>query len=104
MYFAEPLLMSTGNVYYIGLENVSGNTFASYKIFDAYTAECERSWPMAGHCNAAYWGGSSWSDSWSGSGAGKCRLVLNPIISDLYGTSSGGSANATMISNIGVMG
>ena len=104
VYFSEPLLMSTGNVYYIGLENVSGNTYASYKIFDAYTSECERSWPMAGHCEAAYWDGSSWADSWSGSGAGKCRLLLNPIISDLYGTASGGGGSSIPGPSIGVIG
>jgi len=104
VYFAEPLQMTTGNTYYIGAEHVSGYVQTSFKMFGAYQSECERSWPMAGLVEGAYWNGSSWSDSWAGSGAGKSRWLINPIISDLYGTSSGGSANATMVSNIGVMG
>ena len=105
MYFAEPLLMSTGNAYYIGLENVSGNTFASFKIFDAYQSECERSWPMAGLVEAAYWAGSSWSDSWTGSAGGKNRWLINPIISDLYGTAAGGGGGgSTTGATMGVIG
>ena len=106
VYFSEPVQMTTGNSYYVGSEAISGYVQTSFKMFDAFQSECERSWPMAGLIEGAYWNGSSWSDSWAGSGAGKSRWLINPIISDLHGTSSGGGGGGSSIPgpSIGVIG
>ena len=108
VYFAEPLLMTSGNVYYIGWEgdNSSGSCTiqSSYFSFDEDQTTCERSWPMAGKVEGAHWDGSSWNDSWTNSGRGKSRWLINPIISDLYGTSSGGGGSSISGPSMGIIG
>ena len=108
IYFKETLTIVSGGTYYLGIENDSGTLYGAFKVFDDWADDCNRSWPMGANIEAAIYlpFGGGWADNWAGSGSDKTRFLINPIVSDIHGTSSGGggSANATMISTMGVMG
>jgi hypothetical protein len=107
IYFKETLTMTSGNSYYLGIENPgSSSLYGAFKVFDDWTADCNRSWPMGANIEAAVYlpFGGGWTDSWAGSGSGKTRFLINPIVSDIHGTASGGSAKPSTTLTMGVFG
>ena len=110
IYFKDTLTMTSGNSYWIGIENTADSTnslYCDFVIFDDWADECNRSWPMGSNIEGNIYlpFGGGWADNWAGSGSDKSRFLINPIISDIQGTSSGGGGGSSISGpSIGVIG
>lgn len=97
-YFTSTLTISAGTVYYLGFEHNDGGSADDLKIGYMKPGGLDglKSWPGGASFYASKWDGSSWADD------NTRRLCLNPILSSIHGTASGGGS--TTAATMGVIG
>jgi len=90
-YFTSSVTISAGTVVYMGFEHNDGGSGDDLKVGYMKPGGLDglKSWPGGAAFYASEWDGSSWADD------NTRRLCLNPIISSIHGTSSGGGGSTT---------
>ena len=97
--FDATATVASGDVVYLGFQHTGGGAGDNINISYAQPngADGLKSWPGGDSFYASGYDGSSWTDDKTK------RLMLNPILSSVHGTGSGGGAS-TFAATMGVIG
>lgn len=95
-YFTSSATVASGSVYYIGFEHTGDQVNIQYAQPNG--AAGLKSWPGGASFYASKYASSSWTDD------NTKRLMLNPILSSVHGTASGGGGSSIPGPSIGVIG
>ena len=96
-YFTQSATVSSGDVVYLGFESLGSPNNVNISYMQPNGAAGLKSWPGGDAFYASGYDGSSWTDDKTK------RLMLNPILSSVHGTASGGGAS-TFAATMGVIG
>ena len=99
MFTSGSATITSGSVFYIGFEHAGGGSPDNLSITYASPGGLNglKSWPGGDAFYASKYSSSSWTDD------NTRRLMLNPILSSVHGTATGGGAS-TFAATMGVIG